>query len=73
MRNLTPWLMLLIGYWVHAQPFPADLCRETNLRKDLRIFRAVLQEAHPNLYRFTSKEKFESALDSVELAITDNT
>jgi hypothetical protein len=35
-------------------------------RSDFQLYRRLLQETHPGLYRYTPKEKMQQYLDSVE-------
>jgi len=42
-------------------------------KSDLRIFKKSLEEAHPNLYRFTPKKRFDIVFDSIEQQITNTT
>jgi len=42
-------------------------------KNDLKIFRRALETAHPNLYRFTSKERFQLVFDSIEQKVTNST
>ncbi len=42
-------------------------------KSDLRIFKKALEETHPNLYRFTPKERFEIVFDSIDRQITSRT
>lgn len=42
-------------------------------KNDLKIFRKSLEETHPALYRFTSKERFDITFDSIDQQITNRT
>jgi len=42
-------------------------------KSDLRIFKRALEETHPNLYRFTPKERFKIVFDSIDRQITSRT
>ena len=42
-------------------------------KSDLRIFKGALEDTHPNLYRFTPKERFEIVFDSIDRQITSKT
>ncbi len=42
-------------------------------KSDLRIFKGALEKMHPDLYRFTSKERFQFVFDSIEQKITQGT
>ncbi|MDX9726567.1 MAG: S41 family peptidase [Bacteroidales bacterium] len=41
-------------------------------RKDLMVFRTALVEAHPGIYRFESRETFDSLFRSTEIALIDS-
>jgi len=41
-------------------------------RKDLLVFRTALVEAHPGIYRFESRETFDSLFRSTETALVDS-
>lgn len=42
-------------------------------KSDLRIFKDALEKMHPNLCRFTSKERFQLVFDSIKQKITSST
>jgi hypothetical protein len=41
----------------------------TEMREDLAYYRRLLQETHPGLYRYTSREKMQAKLDSIEQSL----
>lgn len=50
-----------------AQKFSGDQAKQ-----DFGIFRKSLEETHPGLYRFTTKQQFDSAFNSTEAQIKDS-
>lgn len=42
-------------------------------KSDLQIFKRALEETHPNLYRFTPRERFDIVFDSIDQHITNKT
>ncbi len=60
--------VLLVCLPLHSSaqstPQQAEKFTPAQLREDFTLFRQALEEAHPGLYRYTSKEVFDAKFDS---------
>jgi hypothetical protein len=61
--SILPLILLTITIQLKGQE-PAKLS-VSDLRKDFTILRTTLEEIHPDLYRYTSKQKFNRVADSI--------
>lgn len=62
------FLLIFLGHLSFAQEI--DILKTTvlspaQLQEDFRLYRKMLEETHPGLYRYTSKDQMQSTLDSV--------
>ncbi|SDL84274.1 Peptidase family S41 [Catalinimonas alkaloidigena] len=65
------WLACAV-LWLAAAPrlYAQDTrLSSTQLQEDFSIFRQALEEAHPGLYRYTSKATFDSLFDATSAAL----
>lgn len=61
-------LFLLIGYLSFGQELDtlkSTILSPQQLKEDFQLYRKMLEETHPGLYRYTSKDQMQSTLDSV--------
>lgn len=68
--RFTVLLLLFVSSLQGLAQIPIDSISYGN---DLAIYRKALEESHPSLYRFTSKEKFDSMFNSIEANLSDKT
>lgn len=54
-----------------APPFSGKMLNPESLWDDFKVFRTTLEEAHPNLYRYTSKERLNHLMDSICLDLDE--
>jgi hypothetical protein len=69
MRQLIVTILLMSTVTVSTSGQTDSL----GFKSDLRIFKKALEATHPNLYRFTPKERFEIVFDSIDRQITSRT
>jgi hypothetical protein len=56
-------------------PYSTDIVMEkyaaTSLQQDFRVFRSVLEKAHPGVYTYTSKNEMDNCFDSVYRTLSE--
>jgi C-terminal processing protease CtpA/Prc len=76
---LPALILFLLPVWLAAQPpkpavdsFALRTFRQADLQSDFNFLRKALEETHPGLYRYTSKEVMTARLDSFYRQVKDN-
>jgi C-terminal processing protease CtpA/Prc len=71
MRNLirTPLILLVIIVMGNNEAMSQELLSSQQLREDFELFRTALQEAHPGLYRYNSREHLDSVFAKTDLLL----
>lgn len=69
MRFIT-LLLFLAGKQIGFTQVSTD---SISYKNDLIIYRQALEQAHPSLYRFTPKDKYDALFDSIESNLTNKT
>lgn len=64
-------LVITLGSWAQPTTLPKISARAA--QQDLELFKEILFEAHPNPYRFSSKEAFSNLFDSHAKLLEDST
>ncbi|HOX75750.1 MAG TPA: S41 family peptidase [Bacteroidales bacterium] len=65
-------IVLVLVIFLITKPSPGQKMSPQEAGKDFSIFRTALVEAHPGIYRFESKETFDSLFRSIEIALVDS-
>ncbi|MDO1446358.1 S41 family peptidase [Rhodocytophaga aerolata] len=63
-RNLLLLILLSLNLQLFAQTLSPD-----QLQADFALFRKVLQEVHPQMYRYTSKQQFDSLFAATQACL----
>ncbi|MEP7277702.1 MAG: S41 family peptidase [Bacteroidota bacterium] len=67
-------LILVAGCYFY--PYQADIVSEkfnvTKIQQDFRVFRSVLEKAHPGLYTYASKKEMDACFDSVYQTLSES-
>ncbi|MCU0522339.1 MAG: hypothetical protein MUF84_16795, partial [Anaerolineae bacterium] len=58
-------IMPAFGQPTSAQPAEPIVLSPAELAQDFAVFRTALEEAHPGIYRYTSKADFDALFSSI--------
>lgn len=66
MYKTSLYLLIWIFSWQNGFAQKSGLIAKEKLSNDFNLFRNVLEESHPGIYRYTSKSEFDKAFSETE-------